>query len=120
MKTRHTENNSEIMLTVPTAVADDICNIILNVLEFAGHNVRRINEEGEELFTIKEAFPDGHPGMVLHGARLREEMTQAELAEKLNITQNRVSEMESGKRNISKNMALKLAKFFDTSYRVFL
>jgi transcriptional regulator with XRE-family HTH domain len=58
--------------------------------------------------------------MILRGARTRDEMTQGLLAEKLGITQTRVSEMESGKRPISVKMAKKLAEVFETSYKVFL
>jgi DNA-binding XRE family transcriptional regulator len=120
MKTRHTENNTEIMLTIPSNVAEDISGIILRVLKLAGHKVRQVNDESDELLTIEEVFPEGHPGMVLQGFRLRDEMTQTELAEKLGISQNRISDMENGKRSITKNTAMMLANLFDTSYKVFI
>jgi plasmid maintenance system antidote protein VapI len=47
-------------------------------------------------------------------------MTQQELADKLEISQHHVSEMENGKRPIGKIMALRLGKFFKTDYRKFL
>jgi addiction module HigA family antidote len=120
METRHTDKTTEIMLTIPSAIAEDIASIIINIFKLAGHKVRQFNDEGEELFTIEEVFPEGHPGMVLQGYRLRDDMTQAELAEKLEISQNRISDMENGKRTITKNMAAKLARLFDTSYKVFV
>jgi plasmid maintenance system antidote protein VapI len=48
------------------------------------------------------------------------EWTQQELAEKLGTTQNCISDMESGKRSISKAMALRLGEIFTISYKVFL
>jgi len=33
----------------------------------AGHKVRRINEDGEEVFSAKEVFPEGNPAMLLRG-----------------------------------------------------
>ena len=44
-------------------------------------------------------------GNLLAGARLKAEMTQAELAEKTGIRQNMVSEYENGKRPMTKAMA---------------
>ena len=44
-------------------------------------------------------------GNLLAGARVKAEMTQAEVAEKAGIRQNMVSEYESGKRPMTRNMA---------------
>jgi ribosome-binding protein aMBF1 (putative translation factor) len=52
-------------------------------------------------------------GNLLEGARLKAGMTQAELAEKLNVRQNMISDYERGKRRISKSMAERLAKALD-------
>lgn len=60
------------------------------------------------------------PGVVLSGARTKEGLTQKELADKLNITQGHVSEMESGKRTIGKAMAKRLSAVLNISYKVFL
>jgi ribosome-binding protein aMBF1 (putative translation factor) len=60
------------------------------------------------------------PGVVLRGARIKENMTQIELAEKLGIPSSNISEMESGKRPISKKMAQRLAKVLKIHYKVFL
>jgi ribosome-binding protein aMBF1 (putative translation factor) len=60
------------------------------------------------------------PGAVLQGARLKEELTQIELAKKLNITQGDLSKMEAGKRTIGKAMAKRLAKILNIDYRIFL
>ena len=59
-------------------------------------------------------------GAALRGARLKAEMTQKEVAEKLGAKPHHISEMEHGKRSIGKAMAHRLAKLFDVNYRVFL
>ncbi|MBI2606216.1 MAG: helix-turn-helix transcriptional regulator [Deltaproteobacteria bacterium] len=73
----------------------------------------------------REAFKDLHDkyteaGATLQGARLKETLTQAELAEKLGVTQSDISNMEHGRRPIGKNMAKRLAKVLNIDYRVFL
>jgi|SRR3989338_594706 len=60
------------------------------------------------------------PGSALQGARLRAEMSQVELSEKLGIDQSDLSKMEHGKRPIGKKMAKRLATILDIDYRIFL
>lgn len=62
----------------------------------------------------------GSVGAIIRGLRVRDELTQADLACKLRIHQTHVSEMENKKRVIGKKMAQKLAKIFNTDYRLFL
>lgn len=114
------EGQTIISLSVPAAKALTVADTIKGLLTLAGHKVRRVNDEGEEIFTTKEVFPDGSPAMALRGFRGKMEWTQQELAEKLGTTQNCISDMESGKRPISKSMAARLGKIFDISYKVFL
>lgn len=57
---------------------------------------------------------------MLRGSRYKAELTQKQLAELLNISQHHISEMENGKRSIGKEMAKRLAKLFNTDYRLFL
>ena len=64
-------------------------------------------------------------GLMVRGSRLKAELTQKQLAEKLSTTDAKVlphhiSEMEYGKRPISKKMAHKLAEVLDVNYKVFL
>jgi len=49
-------------------------------------------------------------GNLLAGARLKAGMTQAQLAKKLGIRQNMISDYERGKRRISPSMAKRMAK----------
>jgi transcriptional regulator with XRE-family HTH domain len=62
----------------------------------------------------------GEAGLMLKGSRSKAGLTQKQVADALGISQNHISEMESGKRPIGKVMALRLAKFFKTDYRKFL
>jgi transcriptional regulator with XRE-family HTH domain len=65
-------------------------------------------------------FPNLHPGSAIRGLRLREGLTQEQLAQRLGIKRNNLSEMENGKRPIGKNMAKRLAETLHTNYKVFL
>jgi ribosome-binding protein aMBF1 (putative translation factor) len=49
-------------------------------------------------------------GNMLAGARLKANMSQAQLAEKLGIRQNMISDYERGKRRLSSSMAKRIAK----------
>jgi DNA-binding XRE family transcriptional regulator len=111
---------THISLSVPSGSALVALEAIQGMFALAGHKIRRVNEEGEEVFSAREVFPEGNPAMLLRGYRGKHDMTQKELAKKLGVTQNRVSDMESGKRPISKDIAVKLGELFDTPYKSFL
>lgn len=71
----------------------------------------------------QEAFPglqEKAPGIYLAGARYREGLTQRQLADKADIPQRHISEMENGKRPIGRETARKLAQVLGVDYRVFL
>ena len=72
----------------------------------------------------REAYPEYSEqqliGKALSGARYREGLTQTQLAEMTRIPQRHISEMESGKRPIGKEMAKRLGKVLNISYKVFL
>lgn len=116
----NTKGQGVITLTVPAKNTVTIAEVIRSVLTLAGHKVKRINSEGGEWVSAEEVFPDGSPAMALRGLRGREEITQAELAARLGVSQNVISEMESGKRPISQKMARRLGEEFDLPYKVFL
>ncbi len=59
-------------------------------------------------------------GAMLQGARLKENLSQVELAKRLKITQADISNMENGRRTIGKKMAKRLSKILNIDYRVFL
>ena len=72
----------------------------------------------------REAYPECSEaqliGKALAGARYREGLTQIELSELAGIPQRHISEMENGKRPIGKEMAKRLGKALNISYKVFL
>ena len=111
---------TEINLSIPSAKARVVLDALRGILPMAGLKVRRINEEGDEVFSAKEVFPDGSPAMLLRGLRGKEELTQAEMAERLGISQNMVSDMESGRRPISLKMAKRIGDTFKIPYKGFV
>jgi len=73
----------------------------------------------------REVFKDRiekftEPGLMLKGYRYKADMTQKEVAEEVGISQHRISELENGKRAVSKQMAHKFGELFKTNYRRFL
>lgn len=73
-----------------------------------------------ELFSSEEIFPEAHPGLALRGLRVKEDLTQTELASRLGVKQHRISEMGTGKLAISVEMAKRISSEFNLSYKVFL
>lgn len=58
--------------------------------------------------------------ITLKGLRIREGLTQQAIGELLGIPQGNISQMESGRRPIGKQIAKRLAFFFHTDYHLFL
>jgi DNA-binding XRE family transcriptional regulator len=114
------EGHGVIQLTVPSDSIMKVADVIRGVLQLAGHKVKRVDAAGEEWVTAEEVFPDASPAMAFRGLRGREEITQAELASRLGVSQNAISEMEGGKRPVSVKMAKRLGELFDIPYKVFL
>lgn len=114
------EGQEIITLSVPAGKGRTVADAIKSVLTLAGHKVRRVNSEGEEVVSADKVFPDANPAMMLRGLRGKEDITQAELAVRLGISQNMVSDMESGRRNISLKMAKRIAEEFKVPYKIFL
>lgn len=76
----------------------------------------------EEVISVpwRKVYPNFNPGTALRGARYRENLTQEKLAKMLGISQTHISEMESAKRPIGKEMAKRLSEVLHVDYRVFL
>ena len=85
--------------------------------------VRVIEEGKERTYTVAEVFPDlasKDKIVALRAYRTREDLTQRELAVKVGIPQRHISEMESGKRPIGKEMAKRFAEVLGVDYRALL
>ena len=80
------------------------------------------NQEDEGSISWRESrhykgLMENPPAIFLSGARYREGLTQAELAERTGIPRRHISEMESGKRPIGKQNARKLAEVLNIDPR---
>jgi len=105
---------------VSAAEADRVKLAFSQFLDLAGVEYHIPKNDNDDLVTWEEAFPELGTGSVLQGARDREGLTQAELAEKIGAKPHHISEMENGKRAIGKSMAKRLAEVLNTGYKVFL
>lgn len=84
---------------------------------------REIEEGGKRTCSLVEVFPDligKEKTIALRAYRTREDLTQKELAEKVGIPQRHISEMETGKRVIGKEMAKRFGKVLGVDYRALL
>src|SRR5215212_1549087 len=83
------------------------------------HSIQSKKKNWRDFFK-KELEAQGEQGLYLKGLRLRENYTQAELGKLIGTAPNNISAMERGHRSIGKEMAQRLAKVFNTDYRLFL
>lgn len=60
------------------------------------------------------------PGALLRGIRIRENLTQVQMAKKIKVTQSDISQMENGTRKIGRKIAQRIEKLFGVDYRSFL
>jgi len=115
------ENDMAVInLQLPAKDAGKTAEAIRHLLAFGGQDVLWLNNDGERMLSVEEVFPDMSPAKVLRGLRGKEELTQAEFAGRIGISQHHISEMETGKRSITIDMAKRIGKVFNVSYKVFL
>lgn len=121
-KTPIIKDFAEIRLRIPREKEANIQEIIENLLILANiqYSLHTEPEDDTETVALEEIFPDLHPGSAIRGLRYREELTQAQLAEKIGVKRHHISEMENGKRPIGKDMAKRLARALHTDYKLFL
>ena len=110
----------EISLSVPAAKASAVAEAIKGMLKLSEHKVRWLNDKDEELIDADEVFPDAGPAKAPRGLRVKEDITQIELAKRLEVSQNMISDMEVGKRPISLRMAKRIGEAFNVPYKIFL
>ncbi|SDK77507.1 Helix-turn-helix [Maridesulfovibrio ferrireducens] len=115
-----TKGFAEFCIKVPEASAAKLYAALKSILDLAEIPVENVNKDGEKVYSFDEVFPDHHSGDTVRGLRLREELTQKQLAEKIGAKQHHISEIENGKRSISIEMAKRLATALGTEYKVFL
>lgn len=98
---------------------DKYCKI-LEELVFGNKKNKAIQEEIELLTVLIEKYDaENNPMFKMDGAVLlksflndQNAMSQKELSEKLDVSEGYVSDMVNGKKNISKQMAVKLGQVF--------
>lgn len=96
-----------------------------NNVERIKRYVAKIEPEFSPNISVDEFFSthfsgESKPSVSLRGLRYREDITQRQLAEATGIPQRHISEMETGKRTIGKEIARKLAAVLNADYRSFL
>lgn len=123
MKMHHTDELLEVTVhgnsNKKFIISQKSSKKLLKFLESISYNKKDNKIPADQVFEVIDK-KYGKIGAMLKGLRLRDEITQKDLANKLSIKQSHISQIESGKRVVGKNLAQKLAKFFDTDYRLFL
>jgi predicted transcriptional regulator len=106
---------------------DDFVTLRLRVRRANAQRVQRYAESLEHdearSYSVAEVFPEyigKGQELALRAYRLREGLTQKQLAERTGISQHHISELETGKRTIGKERAKKLAEALHCDYRQLL
>ena len=82
------------------------------------YEVSILSSDADDSISVKETdfwkeMQSNRIGNLLAGARLKADLTQAQLAKKLNVRQNMISDYERGKRRLSPAMAKRIAKILN-------
>ena len=94
-------------------------NFKSNIFDIEVAEIVTKKRSSNEIFKILDQ-KYGKVGTTIRGLRIRDGLTQKQLAHKLNIHQVHISQIERGKRVVGKKLAQKLAKVFRTDHRLFL
>lgn len=76
--------------------------------------------DADETTSVDDLIDSLTPVDFLAAYRLREDLTQSELADKVHTTQEYIYDLETGKSAISVDMAKRLAKVLNCNYKHFL
>lgn len=123
MKTHHTEQKScEVIVKMPgkKSIHSYLPTAAIGKLEAFLNKYSEADSVGWAVVAKDSIEKYGQFGMVLRGARFRENMTQKELAEKSGVSQENISRIENGKRSIGKKLAMKLAKSLKIDHELLL
>ena len=119
-KERHTKSKITILVEIP----ENKKATVLKAIEGVGGSWEEVKPQKERESIpwreVEDLNEELVPGRILAGLRYREGLTQIKLAQLTNISQHRISEMERGKRSISKNAARILSKALSADYRLLL
>ena len=70
--------------------------------------------------SLEEKHKPTHPGEIIEDYMNYEDITQKELAERMNISRNRVNRIINRERGISADTAHRLARVFDTTAKFWM
>jgi DNA-binding XRE family transcriptional regulator len=121
-KTHRTRKAFEVVLKLP---GKKIRHSFIPI-ESAGHFESLLNKYEKsdsldwEVLAKDSIAKHKQAGMVLRGARYRENMSQKELATRSGVSQDNISRIENGKRSIGEKVAKKLAKPLKINYKLLL
>ena len=113
-KKRHTKNYREVRYIGPPEKIDKIAEVAQAL------DLKDISETLDWRDLFPEYDHDASPCIALKGSRKKENLTQKDLAQITSIPQGHISEMETGKRGIGREIARKLGKALNVDYRIFL
>ena len=127
MESTRTRGDAEftvVNIRIPIKDTDRAMDSLVKLFEEEGIPVsfvkKKPQSEESRTYSFAEVFPDFHPGKALLGLRTREGLTQKDMAAAIGVTQTRLSDYERGKRNISVDMAKKIAATYGISYKSLL
>ena len=115
MRESITTNFADVCIRVPKAEVNRVRSAFSQFLDLAGVQYSITDNDDEGMVTWEEAFPELGAGSVLQGARDREELTQAELADKIGVSRQTIISLEQGRFIPSLPTAFKIAKAFGVS-----
>lgn len=87
----------------------DCLDIVSALIKKLGGSVQ-VDHEEKETIIVPPMAENERPGKMLKGLRLREELTQAQLAKYIGVPQSHISAYEKNARPIPKEKAEKLAE----------
>lgn len=116
-KKRHTDKANDVIFMHHAGVAYRIPKKVADKY--------RVDDDSNESIDADDVFANINkkhtkPGALLKGIRIRENLTQIEMADKIKVTQSDISQMEHGTRSIGRTIAKRIEKLFDVDYRSFL
>ena len=101
--------NSTAAVQARVTLPHDCVALVSELIEKLGGKFR-VEEDGGEMAVVPPLPAEERPGRMLRGLRLREGLTQAQLAEAIGVPQSHISAYENNVRSIPRDKAVKLAE----------
>lgn len=125
MKGHHTDNVAKVVIEIPKQKQRIVFVPVDKVDEVEAFLKKKAHIEIEDSIEWKLLAQDRiekykKSGIVLRGARYRENLSQKELAKKSKVTQDNISKMENGKRVVGEKVARRLARVLNIDYKLLL